>query len=105
MQSQAKKSLKTADGSTPTAISSLLAALKPPDHGGKLAQVKKDRLRKQTVEDVAACRIFLDSIGFKLKTPAQVLTISEHALKEAQLRLTPKFVEYQDLSRQSVRGD
>ena len=96
IQSQAKKSLKTADGSTPTAISSLLAALKPPDHGGKLAQVKKDRLRKQTVEDVAACRIFLDSIGFKLKTPAQVLTISEHALKEAQLRLTPKFVEYQD---------
>jgi len=61
----------------------------------KLARAKIQRLQKKAAEDVAAVRVFLDSIAFKYPTSGSVITVSEHALEEARLRLVPKIVEFQ----------
>lgn len=61
----------------------------------KLARAKIQRLQKKATEDCAAVRVFLDSIAFKYPSSGTVITVSEHALEEARLRLVPKIVEFQ----------
>ena len=89
-------SRKSLRGESLSITSSLLSVITPVDHGGKLVKAKRARLQKQIIEDVAACRVFLDSIGFKMVRPSKTIKVSELALEEARRRLTPKFMEYQD---------
>ena len=89
-------SRKSLGGESLNMTSSLLSVITPVDHGGKLVKAKRARLQKQIIEDVAACRVFLDSIGFKMVRPSKTIKVSELALEEARRRLTPKFMEYQD---------
>lgn len=69
----------------------------------KLARAKIQRLQKKASEDVAAVRVFLDSIAFKYPSSGTVITVSEHALEEARLRLVPKIVEFQRHRISSLR--
>ena len=69
----------------------------------KLARAKIQRLQKKAAEDVAAVRVFLDSIAFKYPSSGTVITVSEHALEEARLRLVPKIVEFQSHRISSLR--
>ncbi|XP_022840535.1 Voltage-dependent channel, four helix bundle domain, partial [Ostreococcus tauri] len=76
---------------------SLAEGLKLKDNAGKIAQVNAARKRKEAMEDVGAVRLFLSSIGLKgISTDFKnVIKLSETALEEAKLRMTPKISEYQ----------
>jgi len=69
-----------------------------PVRRGKLAEAKARRARKNGEDDVNAVRIFLISIDFMQVEPGRTLTMSEHALEAARLRLTPP------LSKDSIDG-
>jgi len=71
-------------------VGSLANVSSPIGTGGKIAQNKRAKKRKEALDDVAAVRIFLTSIGFKIALPSSVVKLSSHALEEAQQRLTPK---------------
>ena len=95
------KSLMSSGNGTVEGTGSLAKVLSPADAGGKIAQVKRAKRRKEAVEDVAAVRIFLTSIGFKnVAPPNSLVKLSARALEEAQLRLTPKL---EDDKRRATR--